>query len=383
MSISRMTASAAVVSLGLVLLTSTEGRAQFAAATTQDRPAAVQPLSRIAAVGDGSIYGVVQDEHGAPVSGALVTALGVTKAFAVTDRSGKFELRTPAGAYLVRAHVAGFTASRGEMVDVRPSSRTLSTIALRRAVSDGTKAVATASTGTASPASAPILAATVGLPGPADVPASPDGPTGPTAAPAVSNGDDDHSELAWRLRHMRRSVLQEVNAPVTLVADDPSAGDSNVVGPATGFGRSVGAPARVAANLFAGAALSGELNFLTTTSFDNPQQLFSGDAVARSAAYMSVGAPAGSHADWAVRGALSQADISAWVIAGTYSTRGPARHHYDIGLSYATQSYVGGNPAALRDVTDGSRNAGAVYGFDTFTVSPSLTIAYGARYARP
>src|SRR4029079_8803173 len=83
-----------------------------------------------------------------------------------------------------------------------------------------------------------------------------------------------------------------------------------------------------------------------------------------------------------VRGALSQADISAWVVAGTYSSHAPASHHYDIGLSYATQRYDGGNPAALRDVTDGSRNAGAVYGFDTFTLSPALAITYGARYAR-
>ena len=85
---------------------------------------------------------------------------------------------------------------------------------------------------------------------------------------------------------------------------------------------------------------------------------------------------------WAARGALQPDDISGWGIAGTYATRAPARHHYDVGLSYATQRYDGGNPAALRDVTDGSRNAGALYGFDTWTVSPGFTVAYGTRYAR-
>ena len=74
---------------------------------------------------------------------------------------------------------------------------------------------------------------------------------------------------------------------------------------------------------------------------------------------MSVSAPAGGAADWTVRGALTQGDISSWIVAGSYTTRAPARHRYDIGLSYATQRYDGGNPAALRDVTDGSRNAGA------------------------
>jgi hypothetical protein len=236
----------------------------------------------------------------------------------------------------------------------------------------------------------PILAAAVGLPGsleralvPQPSPAQDGGGTGgepETARPPVdspSNDDrkEDHSELAWRLRHLRRGVLQEATA---LVGDeDASTGQND---PAQGLARAGGD--RAAASLLAGAALSGELNFLTTSSFDNPQQLFNGERSARNIAYMSVGAPAGSNADWAVRGALSQADLSAWVIAGTYSTRGPARHHYDAGLSYATQRYDGGNPAALREVTDGSRNAGAMYGFDTWTISPALSVNYGAQYAR-
>jgi hypothetical protein len=386
MSISRMTASAVVGGL-VLLLAPTEGRAQVAASAQDHAAAQVQPERRIAAVDAGSMDGVVQDEHGAPVSGALVSALGATKAFAVTDKSGRVEFRPlSTGAYLVRAHLTGFVASRGEMVEVRPSSRTSSLIALRHTASAATSSPSSPpAAATTISAPTPILAAGVGLPGPVDAQANPPASTGDAAAPAApsaSTGDDDHSEVAWRLRHARRSVLQDVNAPAALIADDSSTGDANTFGPTTTFGRSVGSSARVAANLFAGAALSGELNFLTTSSFDNPQQLFNGDTIARSGAYMSVGAPAGSHADWAVRGALSQADISAWIIAGTYATRGPARHHYDLGLSYATQRYDGGNPAALRDVTDGSRNVGAVYGFDTFTLSPALTIAYGARYSR-
>ena len=176
-------------------------------------------------------------------------------------------------------------------------------------------------------------------------------------------------------------MLQEPTAQV-FNPDDSSLTESGGFGENPRFGHSDGSPVRQAASLLAGAPLSGELNFLTTSSFDAPQQLFSGDMFARSVAYMSVGAPAGSNADWAVRGALSQADISAWVIAGTYSSRGPVRHHYDVGLWYATQRYDGGNPAALRDVTDGSRNAGAMYGFDTWAVSPALAVSYGARYAR-
>ena len=83
-----------------------------------------------------------------------------------------------------------------------------------------------------------------------------------------------------------------------------------------------------------------------------------------------------------MRGALTQGDIASWIVAGEYTTRAPARHRYDLGLSYSTQRYDGGNFAALRDVTDGSRNAGALYAFDTFTISPALTLTYGGRYAR-
>lgn len=355
-STSRLMASAAVGGM-VLLLASSDARAQRA-----------MEVGRVAALAAGSIQGVVQDETGAPVSGALVSAVGATSKFAVSDRGGRFELRTLSpGPYLVRAHLTGFVASHGQMVDVRPSSRTSSSIALRHATLTPAATVA--------PASPPILEAGVGAPGPsAGATAAAPADSAP-AAPA----DDDHSELAWRLRHLPRSVLRDVNGPDAVSVDE---GGEVFAQPAR-FGAAPGdTPARMAANFFAGAPLSGQFNLLTTGAFDNPQQLFSADNFSRNVAYVSLGAPAGSHADWAVRGALSQADISAWVVAGTYSTRGPARHHYDIGLSYATQRYDGGNPAALRDLTDGSRNAGALYGFDTFMITPAVAVTYGARYAR-
>ncbi|MEP7304781.1 MAG: TonB-dependent receptor [Acidobacteriota bacterium] len=289
------------------------------------------------------------------------------------------------------------------MIEVRPSIRVSSSIGLRRPSTSAARAptvapvIASVPVKRASPP-VPILNAGVGLPGvsldPAGQKSAPSGAdpvpndvdgvspgVSPGVPPGASQSADDHGELAWHLRHLRRSVLQDAtNAAFS--PDDSSLAEPSDFGRATGLSRSDVAPLRLASNLFSGAPLSGEFNFLTTSSFDTPQQLFNGDMFARSVAYVSVGAPTGGNADWAVKGALSQADISAWVIAGTYSNHGPARHHYDVGLSYATQRYDGGNPAALRDVTDGSRNAGAMYGFDTWTVSPALTVTYGARYAR-
>src|SRR5260370_10818482 len=83
--------------------------------------APLQAVTHVASLAPGSIHGTVQDERGAPIAGAMVSALGTTTAFAVTDRSGRFDLRPLSpGPYLLRAHLSGFVASRGQVVDVRP-----------------------------------------------------------------------------------------------------------------------------------------------------------------------------------------------------------------------------------------------------------------------
>jgi outer membrane receptor for ferrienterochelin and colicin len=201
-----------------------------------------------------------------------------------------------------------------------------------------------------------------------------------TANTSGTTGNDDHGELAWRLRHARRTILKDATVPQEMIAgaDAPAGG----FGGQNVFGRVTNSSARLASNFFGATPFSGQVNLLTTGSFDTPQQLFSTDNFAHNTAYLALGAPAGENADWTVRAALTQGDLASWIVAGEYTTRAPARHRYDIGLSYSTQRYEGGNVATLRDVTDGSRNAGAIYAFDTFSVSPVLTLTYGGRYAR-
>jgi hypothetical protein len=322
----------------------------------------LQPVTHVASLAPGSIHGIVQDEKGAPIAGATVSALGTTTAIAVTDRSGRFDLRPLSpGPYLLRAHLGGFVASRGQVVDVRPSTRASSSIALRHAAS-------------ASAGSTPILAAGVSVPIDSNAAAGSDG---------GSTGDDDHSEMAWRLRHLRRGILRDTdNIFAGATIDD----DADVFGRTaienSPLGSSSSAASRFASSLFANTAFTGQVDLFTTGSFDSPQQMFSADNFSRSVAYLALGAPVGDHADWTARAALTQGDIASWIVAGEYTTRAPARHRYDLGLSYSTQHYEGGNFAALQGVTEGSRNAGAVYGFDTFSISPRVTLTYGGRYAR-
>jgi hypothetical protein len=319
----------------------------------------VQAITHVASLAPGSILGTVLDEKGAPVVGATVSALGSTSAFATTDKAGRFELRPLSpGPYLVRAHSTGFMASRGQIVDVRPSARSASSIALRHTAS------------ALSTSSSPIAAAGFGV--------MPE--TGASDAPGVSGTDaDDHGDVAWRLRHLRRGILKDATVTEDLFNDMPDGNDHFLP---RGFSGAVSSSAHLASNFFAGTPFSGQVNLLTTGSFDSPQQLFSGDNFSRGIAYLALGAPVGEHADWTVRAALTQGDIASWIVAGEYTTRAPARHRYDIGLSYSTQRYEGGNFAALQSLADGSRNAGALYGFDTFSISPRVTLTYGGRYAR-
>jgi hypothetical protein len=322
----------------------------------------VHAVTHVASLAPGTIQGVVQDEKGLPVAGATVSALGISTAIALTDRSGRFEMRTLSpGPYLLRAHLSGFLASRGQLVDVRPSARVSSSIALRRVAAS----------------SYPLLAAGVGggeSADPAAVQPTDEGTTTTTI-------DDDHGEVAWRLRHARRGILKDVVVPDEIIAGDPPPNDHGFTDPGF-FGRSASVARSTVTNLLGTAPFSGQLNLLTTGSFDAPQQLFTTNNFERSVAYLAVGAPVGEHADWTARAALTQGDITSWIVAGEYTTRAPARHRYDLGLSYSTQRYDGGNVAARRSVTDGGRNAGAIYGFDTFAITPRLTLTYGSRYAR-
>src|SRR3954466_184680 len=70
-----------------------------------------QPVARVASAAPGSLFGRVQDEKGSPVGGVVVSALGTTTTFAVSDRDGRFEFGTLApGPYMLRAHLSGYVA---------------------------------------------------------------------------------------------------------------------------------------------------------------------------------------------------------------------------------------------------------------------------------
>ena len=313
----------------------------------------------------GSIRGLVLDTQGRPLGGAMVSALGSTVAFALTGRDGRFLFDAlPPGAYTVRVHLDGFVPSQRQMVEVRSSSGpsvmsvALKALALSGVTTDGR----------------PILAASV-------IPLEGARTGAESAADGASGGDadHDHGETAWRLRHLKRSVLKGIDSPMVVADGDPEPIADN---PGSFFGRAFGSSTRFAASLLSDFPLSGQVNFITTGAFGAPSGLGpTGAAYGSNVAYISLGAPVGRLGDWTVSGAMTQGNIGSWFVSGALTARPSSTHRYVTGLAYSTQQVNGAAPFALAAISSGSRSVGRVYGFDEWKVSRRVAIGYGLAYA--
>jgi hypothetical protein len=343
-------------------------------ATLGASPALAQPAQyQSARAVRGSITGIVSDDRGGPIAGAMVSALGTaTMAKATTDASGWFSIEAlPIGEYTLQAHRTGFAGSARATVRVSGFSPSQQRLQLRRLEGP------VATSGVNTPVAArPIMAAGIGLPAGTLA----DQPDPSATADTAVRDEHSHSESAWRLRHIKRSILRDASPIVTLVERDADITPGSFAG-ASFFERAVGSAASLATTFFTDLPFSGEVNLLTTSAFATPGELFSGDLLPRGVAYMAIGAPAAG-GDWRVRAAMSQGDLSSWNVAGGFQSRGDSIHSYKFGLSYSAQDYLGGNPAALAAATDGSRNVGELYAFDKWALTSRVAIEYGGRYGR-
>jgi hypothetical protein len=323
-----------------------------------DRYAARDALDEIAKPGpwlvasstQGELHGIIQDENGRPLSGAVISALGSKTTFGVSDGQGRFAFRNlPIGPYLVRAHLQGYLPGRGRLVQVTAGNRSTHTLSLTR---------------NAEAAEKPAVL-TAGLGG------------GEVERPA-DEGDHDHGEVAWRLRHATRSVLKEAEQAIVDFNNDDSLFDDSLGSLST----AVGGPMRLASALFADVTVSGQINLLTTTSFNRPQDLLLMDAAPpRGVAYLSLTMPR-PNGEWSMRGTMTQGDLSSWIVAGAFRRSSDAPHAYEAGLSYSMQRYVGGNGEAVFAMRDGGRNVGGIYAYDNWAVAPRVRFGYGAAYSR-
>ena len=317
------------------------------------------PVSQQAKLMLGGIQGVVVDDHGGPLAGAMVSALGITAAMTTTDARGRFLIEAlPSGQYVLRINHTGYVSTRREGIRVGTANADVERIQMRRAGAPPSADDALVAH--------PILAAGMAALPPADNPAAGDG--------------DNHSDTAWRLRHIKRSVLKDEGSATAIAdaaADEPIPDE-----PPSILGRAFDRSALMAANFFSATPFSGEVNVLTTSSQDGAVPFLLSDFTPRGVAYLSIGAPAAS-GRWDVRASMSQSDVSAWIVAGTFRTRIAAAHDSAFGVSYSTQQYQNREARALGlgRATDDSRNVGEIFAGDTWTLSPTLAVDYSARYA--
>ena len=317
-----------------------------------------QLVTRTASALSGRLDGLVTDHRGAPMSGAAITAQGSLLQVAVTDDRGRFSLHgLKPGPYLVRAVMPGYNSSKRELVQILPAQASWQAFRLSRQATSET-----------SVAERPVVGADIA------------GASGAAEAPEAH----EHGALAWRLRHLRRGVLREQDATPAEVARDAEVLDAWLAG------QELERLARARTSTFSalsagwlpGLALSGQVQLLTASNFDSPQELFSSATLPAGIAYLAIGAPAGSRANWSAQAAISQGDFSSWAFGGTYASAITSAHALDVSVAYGLQQYAGANPVALAAVATGDRNAGAVTVTDRWGFADGASLTVGARFAR-
>jgi hypothetical protein len=320
----------------LVLGAATEAAAQSIA------PQPVALVAR-ASVASGRIEGSVRDDNGTAIKGANIVARGLTLAAALSDNRGRFSLALPPGDYVLRASRPGYVSSFRETVRVRSSVPLERHITLLRlTVVDLVNVL---------PAAAP------------------------PAAPVAVNGDDHaHSEIAWRLRHAGRSVLRDAS-PTSTTGEAGSPEARSVLDWA------LQGSARATTSFFSQTDFSGQINLLTTSSFQ-PARGWQFDQGPRGIASVVVGASVGRNGEWRVRGAMAPDALSSWVLLGEYRARSEGTHAWRVGMSYAVQGDLEDDEHRRGTVAVQKRSLGAVHAYDRWRPYDGVELEYGARLDR-
>ena len=294
------------------------------------------PVATRASVNGGSVLGIVKDDAGRGIGGASVIALGPTSALAKTDTQGRFTLSLLPGEYVLRASHDLYISTYREPVRIASSARLEREITLWRPGATGTDTSVTAAMAKAG-----------------------------QAPPDDAGREHSHSEAAWRLRHLVRTVLR----------DEAS----------TGFKPQNALPAArsTVAAVPAGIDFSGQVNFLTSSTVGGPAG-WTPDQLPRGIAYLAVGAQAGDVGDWRMRAAFSggQGTAAAWVLLGELVGHEHATHAYRVGISYGAQGFDADANRPWYATASTSRGVAGIYAFDRWTAVPGVVLDYGVRIDR-
>jgi hypothetical protein len=326
-----------------VLLTCVALMGGVGSASAQTVPsAAIGPVH--ASVGEGRLLGVVTDEGGQTIGGVSILAMGTSLAAVTTDGQGRFSLRLPIGEYVLRAAREGYISTYREPVRVQTDVTLERRIRLVHA-------------GAADSASL----------GPASAPPSP-------AAAEAAVEPAAPSDIAWRLRHIERTVLRDegFGAPWGS-GDDALPRVARVRDGAAGVDRGMG--------LLSNADLSGQLNVFTTQSLELNRH-GAPPSWPAGAADVILGAPVGSYGEWSARGVMAASNLSSWMVLGEFRSRTDQRHAVRVGLSYSTQTLGDPGDPALSFDSPATRSVGGVHAADRWQLSERLDLEYGVRIDR-
>lgn len=301
------------------------------------------PVATRASLHGGHVLGIVKDETGRAIGGASVIALGPSSALAKTDTHGRFTLSLMPGEYILRASHDLYISTYREPVRINSSVR------LEREITLWTPGSASDTSGV----TAAMAKAGQSIAGDA-------------------GRDHSHSEAAWRLRHLVRTVLRDEAAngyrserePPSAVSITPRAGTA-------------------AGTMLQGIDFSGQVNLLTSSSVGGPAGWMP-DQWPRGIAYLAVGAQAGDFGDWRMRAAFSggQGRAAAWVLLGELIAQEQATHAYRVGISYGAQGFDADETRPWYATASTSRGVAGVYAFDRWTIRPGVMLDYGLRLDR-
>ncbi|HEX5069971.1 MAG TPA: TonB-dependent receptor [Vicinamibacterales bacterium] len=270
----------------------------------------------------GRVTGLVRDAAGQGLAGATVLALGETIVSARSDAQGRFLLSLTPGDYILKASRTGYVSNYREPVRVVSTTLLERTITLTR-----------------------------------------------DAAGAIAD-DHAHTDIAWALRHLTRSVLRDTGPATPGFTKPDSAGGQRVLAGRAGDRWAL--PADV--------DFRGQLNFVTTATA-GPMTGLSPFSAPRGVAYLSLGAPVAGYGAWNLHAAVASGDGSSWNVLGDYQSDADRSHLWNVRLSYSAQGSTS-STEELQAAVPLARSVASVAVSDRWHAASSVDLEYGGRAER-
>jgi hypothetical protein len=273
----------------------------------------------------GRVAGLVRDALGLGLPDVSVLALGETIVSARSDPQGRFLLSLPPGDYILKASRTGYISNYREPLKVQSTTQLERTITLVRQA----------------------------------------GALDPVA------DDHAHTDLAWALRHLTRSVLRDTGGvtPAGAIPDEPGS-----------RGTLPGIRATDRWAVPTGLDFRGTVNFVTTATA-GPMATLLPTSWPRGVANLSFGAPVVGYGAWRLHAAVASGDGSSWNVLGAYESDADRAHLWNLQLSYSAQGLTASTeqlPAAVPL----SRSVSSVSVSDHWRATPALDVEFGGRAER-